>query len=105
MKIIASTDNGFLIEATEDEIALVLGFQGQYDSNFKRSTLKIGTLIEVKKFNATASFVRNMDTNRLTSLRSSLTCAIEEVDDAIENVEAMKLFELIKEVGDDSNEK
>ncbi len=49
MKIIANTVRGYILEATEDEIAKLVGYKGIYNvpSDKKSDLLKIGTVVEV----------------------------------------------------------
>jgi hypothetical protein len=101
MNIVASTKNGFLLDATANEIALILGFRSSYDDKFALSSLCIGAEIEVKKFYDTAEFVRHMDKGKLVSIKDSLTRAIAEVDAASESVNSMNIFEIIKEAGNE----
>lgn len=42
MKIIGKTADGYLLEATEDDIALAAGFTGKHDANWKLAKDKAG---------------------------------------------------------------
>jgi hypothetical protein len=96
MKIIAKINHGFLVEATENELALILGFRSSYDDDYKKLKMNIGVEIEVGKINSTAEFVRNMDQNKLKNIRQYLTNAMNEVDKTVEMVEQLNLFDKLK---------
>ncbi len=96
MKIIAKTDDGFMLEADRAELALMVGLDSPYSEEFKKLKLNIGNELEIRKINETSEFVRSLDKNKLQSLRDDLSRIIDRLDDAGETVQALTLFDKLK---------
>ena len=47
MKIIGKTENGYIVEASKDDVANLVGYHGQYDTKYK--PLSVGDEILVSK--------------------------------------------------------
>jgi hypothetical protein len=92
MKVIAKTDANYLLEASKEELALILGYRNPYTDNFSTDMLKIGKEIPVAKIVAVSRFVRTLDTRSLSEITQSLTRAISDVNDAISTTEEVTLF-------------
>lgn len=97
MKIIANTSSGYLLEATKEELALIMGFRNSYSTGFNNDMLHIGTDIEIDKIDKVSRFVRNLDKDRLQSIKKDLTCTIEEIDNAIDLTQSITLFATLEE--------
>ena len=97
MKIIAKTDKGLLLEATERDVANILGYGSTYSDGFDNRMLKIGTEIPVHKIVSTADAVRTMNTGRLNQIKSNLQNAITQVEAAEDSINQLNLFEKLKE--------
>ena len=98
MKIIAGTNDGYIMEVSTDEVAKLLGFRGSYDSDFKRSMPEIDDNINIDDTATISNYVRNLDTNQLQVIKHDLQSAIKNIDGAVKKVQSMNLFETIKEV-------
>ena len=59
MKIIAKTSNAYMVEATKGELALIMGFKGQYGTDFKDDMIRIGKEIEIQRIDQVAKAQRN----------------------------------------------
>ena len=97
MKIIANTSSGYLLEATKEELALIMGFRNSYSTGFNNDMLHIGTNIEIDKIDKVSRFVRNLDKDRLQSIKGSLESAITELDNAVDLTQNITLFAMLEE--------
>jgi len=95
MKIIAATNEGYLIEANVTEVAQLKGFRNAGDMERNRFKLAVGVTIEPIKF------VRGMSKEHLGSIVNELEGAIRQVNEAQKVAEGMNIFETIKEVSND----
>ena len=101
MKIIAETDKGYMLDASADEIAKLLGYRGTYDSDFRQGSIKLGNDIDVGAIGTISSYVKNLDKNELQSIKHNLEGVIKNIDGAMDKVQSMNLFETIKEVSNE----
>jgi len=95
MKIIAKTNGGYLLEADRAEVALMLGFR--YAHDISDSALTIGTEMSLTKMAVTSEFVRTLDTSKIKDLKTKLGFILDELDAASETVQALTVFETLKE--------
>lgn len=103
MKIIGKTQNGFILDASNDEIALLMGFRRTYDDGFKQLNVGIGTEMNLSKMAATSEFLRNVDKEKLTALKQQLGWVIDAVDEAQDTVQAITLFDTLEHTGKKEN--
>lgn len=47
MKVIAKTRDGYMLEASEDDIAYLIGYNGRYSVSYDKSKLQIGDKINI----------------------------------------------------------
>jgi len=97
MKIIAKTESNYMVEVTEHEIALILGFRTNAETGFSRDMLRIGTQLEITKIDKVSRFVRNLDETKLEMIKKQLQSAIDGIDDAAETTQALTLFKTLEE--------
>ena len=97
MKLIGQTHNGFLAELSNRELALILGFRSSTEEGFKKSRLEIGSEVKIDKPYESAEYMRGLKSGKLRMLRSSLSHAIDSVDEAAGIVDELNLFESLKE--------
>lgn len=98
MKIIAGTNDGYIMEVSSNEVAKVLGFSGAYESGFKRVLPEIGDNISIDDIGVISKYVRNLDKDQLQVIKHDLEGVIKNIDGAMKKVQSMNLFETIKEV-------
>lgn len=99
MKIIGKTISGFILDADNDEIALLMGFRNTYDEGMKSIKLNIGAEMDLRKMAATSEFLRTVDKDKLNRLKEQLSDAINDIEnaqEAIQAIQAITLFETIK---------
>lgn len=72
MKIIAKTEVGFLLSASEDEIAALSGFNSAYSDGFKRGEQKIGQEIPVSQAREAMQFVKAWAAERLVESEQAM---------------------------------
>ncbi len=75
MKVIGRTENGYLIDAKQDELANLQGMYSHYDDNFR---LSIGDEINIKPFYDMAK-----EAVRLKNRSDELRTAANHIDSAI----------------------
>jgi len=92
MKIIGKTDYGYILEASKDDIALIMGFRNAADGGFKTESLRIGTEINIDKIDKVSRFIRNLDQTKLTMIKGQLQTAINGIDDAMNTTSNITLF-------------
>jgi len=98
MKIIAKTsDEGYLLEANKDEIALLMGFSSKWDDGMKNISVSVGLEMNITKMATTSSFIRNIDKDKLQKVKQKLIDTIDELDHAVETIQAVTIFETLKE--------
>lgn len=98
MKIIGDITNGHIVEVSKHEIALILGVINVHTDGYAKANVKIGTEIDIRKINQAADFLRSMDEGKIASIKKALYSAVDELDDALDNARAIKLFDKLKEV-------
>lgn len=98
MKIIASTIGVFLLEASENEIAQLHGFEGRQDSAYRKIMYapEIGTEIELSKIVQAAKYVRTLDSAVLEQSHERLLTMAERLNDIRDLVHKLNLFEDLK---------
>ena len=98
MKIIADTGSGYLIEATENEIAQLHGFEGRGDSAYRKIMYapEIGHEIELSKIVQAAKYVRTLDSAVLEQSHERLLTMAERLNDIRDLVYKLNLFEDLK---------
>ena len=98
MKIIAKVDdNRVLCEVSIDELALLNGFRGRYDSSFDKRLYEVGSECNISKMVATSQFVRTMDTKVIEHINKSRKEAMDKVNEAGDLVDKLNLFEKLKD--------
>jgi hypothetical protein len=98
MKIIATiSDESFMVTVSKKEISAILGFDSVYNEEFRKIKLGVDSELDVIKIATTASYVRNLDKDRIQKAKESLVDAIKTLDNATENMQALYIFELLKE--------
>ncbi len=102
MKVIADTGNGFLLEVTSNELAQILGFRGEYDSDYKinRNASHIGLTYDIGKIVKTAQYVRNLDADVLSQSHERLLAMAERVNEVRDLVHKLNIFEDLKQQAD-----
>lgn len=99
MKIIGKTEDGFLLEASKDDVALMMGFRYAFDDGFKNTKITIGTEMSLTKMAATSEFLRNIDKDRLKEFKSRIEYVIDDIDRAIDTITELTIFETLKDAG------
>jgi len=99
MKVIAQIDNGrVLCEVDAQELAMLNGFRSQYDSGYKNGdAMKVGAECNLKKMVTTSQFVRGLRSKTLTETKIKLEKAINDIDEAMEIVSALEVFNILSE--------
>jgi hypothetical protein len=96
MKIIGQTKDGFLLEATKDELAILarIPYSGSFENNedlrstsFDRDILKIGTTIDLDKLQTRLTqlyyFYRNKELKAIKQKVALLSAILEPLDDIV----------------------
>jgi hypothetical protein len=97
MKIIGKTHDGFLIDVSTSELALLAGFRGSSERAFLEKHFDVGHDFPLQKLDRTNEFLRNLDQDRLVELRNKLTAIVGSVDAARETIQSITLFETLKD--------
>ena len=102
MKIIAKTDNGFLLEASRNEIAQLMGFKDGWDKGFDKEWKSdvLGNLnkqFDIDKVVETANYVRTLDRQTLLNTQHRFERLAKEVEDVRNEVSKLNLFDTLKE--------
>ena len=101
MKIIAKSENGFLIDATPLEIAQLRGFRNLGAMERERSTIKVGGTVDVTALNTTAEYLRGVSNDQLQRVTHDLEGIIKNINGVRDVVDSLNIFETIKEVAND----
>ena len=101
MKIIATTGDGFLIEASALEIAQLRGFRNLGDMERNRSKIVVGGTVDVTALNTTAEYLRGVSDNELQRVAHDLEGVIKNINGVRDVVNSLNIFETIKEVSDE----
>lgn len=97
MKIIANSENGFLIQASKEEISYLWGLSGPYDEKFRKEMVNLGTEIDLVNIVKTAAYVRGMDKEVLCQIRKMFDMAQGQLASITNTVSKMTIFETLKE--------
>ena len=105
MKVIAQVDsNRVLCEVSLEELAFLHGFRSQYDSGFNGGHARtVGAECNLKKMVTTSQFVRGLRPMTLKETREKLEKALTEIDNAMEIVSGLEVFNILsedKQIGD-----
>lgn len=95
MKILGSTVQGYIAELSETEVAWVQGYRNIYSNNYRGPDA--GDEINIEQFVSTSAFVRELDSERLENISNYLSESLARVNDARTTVQALTLFETLKE--------
>lgn len=88
MKVIGKTDNGYLVEATETELAIAAGFYSEYDAKWpfkERRNIPSGSIINVTAARDWHSRIQN-DTHGARKCVDLLRGLAEMIDGALPDV-------------------
>lgn len=84
MKVIAKTKDGYLLEASETEIANLIGYYSQYESGFDRRGLNIGDSLKISEmFQQLYSLKKNLPLLSKTAAEFRNLADLLEVKDPI----------------------
>ena len=103
MKIIAKTENGFLIDASANEIAQLHGYEGDYDSDYRKtiSFAGPGAEIDISKIVRAAKYVRTLDSSVLEQSNDRLLSMVEKLTEVRDLVYKLNMFEDLKKQDDE----
>jgi hypothetical protein len=92
MKVIASTESGFLLDATQDEVANLLGLHSKWS---KGATVKPGDVLEISKIYRTFYEIRCTDKHLGSHIEDLKRCAqaLETIQTSIIHKTAANLKE------------
>jgi hypothetical protein len=98
MKVIAKVSNtAFICEVSDEEIALLNGFRSKYDEGCRIQDLtNVGAECNLTKMAATSRYIRSMNKDTLKNAKEKLESSIKIVDSAMDEINKLSLFELIK---------
>ncbi len=97
MKVIARTGHGYLLEASATELAQLQGYTSEYSNGYQKGSDRIGDEIDITKMGQTAAYVKTMDQQVINDLIRRLQAAMDQVNQASENVEKLNLFDKLKD--------
>ena len=98
MKVIAKIDRErVLVEASIEEIALLNGFRSRYDKGYDPSFAEVNSELNIQKMVTTSQYVRNMRVEVLDKAKKNLEEAISNLDDSMEEISKLTIFETLKE--------
>jgi len=99
MKVIAKIDRErVLVEASIDELALLNGFSNRYEKGFDSHLMtEVNSELNITKMVATSRYVRNMRKDILEKARRELEKAIENLDESMDEISKLTIFETLKE--------
>lgn len=102
MKIIAKTETGFLVDASEDEIAQLHGYDSHYDSDYRKtiSYVSPGAEINISKITKSAKYVRTLDSAVLEQSHERLLNMAEKLTEVRDLVYKLNVFEDLKKQED-----
>jgi hypothetical protein len=103
MKIIARTETGFLVDASENEIAQLHGYEGPYDNAYRKviSYAAPGAEIDINKIVKAAKFVRTLDSAVLKHSHERLLTMAEKLTEVRDLVYKLNMFEDLKNQADE----
>jgi hypothetical protein len=99
MKVIAKIDRErVLVEANIEELALLNGFRSRYDQGFDSSKMtEVNNELNIQKMVTTSQYVRGMRKHVLEKAKVELEKAIENLDNSMEEISKLTIFETLKE--------
>lgn len=99
MKVIAKIDRErVLVEASLDELALLNGFRSRYDNGFDAFKMsEVNCELNIQKMVTTSQYVRGMRKDVLEKAKVELEKAIGRIDDSMEEISKLTIFETLKE--------
>ena len=103
MKIIAKTETGYLVDASEDEIAQLHGYESSYDSVYRKaiSHAAPGAEIDISKIVKAAKYVRTLDSAVLEQSHERLLTMAEKLTEVRDLVYKLNIFEDLKTQADE----
>lgn len=106
MKIIAKTETGFLIDASANEIAQLHGYEGHYDSDYRKAVSHAapGAEIDISKIVKSAKYVRTLDSAVLEQSTDRLLSMVEKLTEVRDLVYKLNMFEDLKKQADEELE-
>jgi hypothetical protein len=103
MKIIAKTEKGLLLEATDLEIANLHGYQSFHAHGAPDSrALQIGYELPLAKIVKAAKLIRDLNPSTLKEIHKQLCDAQREVEVIQELANSLVLFDILKEESTDA---
>jgi hypothetical protein len=97
MKILARTADGYMLEATEMEMAQLHGFQTTYDKDYRRNLVEIGYDVDISKLTRNAEFLRTLDTSVITKAQNRFEELAKEMETIRDQVTRLNLFDKLKQ--------
>lgn len=100
MKIIANvTSDRFLCEVSSEELARLHGMRGRYEDAYNKilMSVKVGYDFDITGIDDNARLLRTLDQNRMEKITNALRQALDSVENIREDVQALTLFEKLKE--------
>ena len=97
MKILARTAEGYMLEATEVEMAQLHGFQTLYVKDYKRNVVEIGYDVDISKLTRNAEFLRTLDASVITKAQNRFEELAKEMETIRDQVTRLNLFDKLKQ--------
>jgi hypothetical protein len=99
MKVIAKIDRErVLVEVNIEELALLNGFRSRYDKGFDvHSMSEVNSECNIQRMVTTSQYVRSMRKDVLEKTKNFLEQAIENLDDSMDEISKLTIFETLKE--------
>jgi hypothetical protein len=103
MKIIAKTESGYLVDASENEIAQLHGYEGHYDSDYRKAVSNAvpGAEIDISKIVKAAKYVRTLDSAVLEQSHDRLLTMADKLSEVRDLVYKLNMFEDLKKQSDE----
>lgn len=97
MEIIADMGNSKkMVSIHNDELALILGYDNQYDDKFNVNIVSVGRTLNVSAFKKISSYVQSMNTKQLKSILEKLKDTQTELEKAISLADELQVFDKLK---------
>lgn len=99
MKVIAKIDTSkVLCEVSIEELAYLNGFRGMHESGFNKEVMTaVGAECNLRKMVATSQFVRGIRKKTLANTKANLEQLISKIDDTMETVAGLEVFDILSE--------